>query len=92
MKSDQPPNSQKSSQTYALHPLLLSLTQGATPSFDEICADLRFSIPLLDHLKTTPQDSKWHREGDVYTHSRMALDALYTEIHLHEQNAPLLLP
>jgi predicted kinase len=31
---------------------------------------------VADALAATPQDARWHAEGDVWTHTRMVLDAL----------------
>ena len=33
---------------------------------------------LVDSLKETPQDKKYHGEGDVYTHTRLVYDSLDT--------------
>lgn len=35
-------------------------------------------FPELELLKTTPQDAYYHAEGDVWTHTKMVLDALLT--------------
>lgn len=34
------------------------------------------AFPVLELAKTTPQDPRHHGEGDVWTHTRMVLDAL----------------
>ena len=33
-------------------------------------------FPVLEHAKTTPQDPRWHAEGDVWTHTKMVLREL----------------
>lgn len=39
-------------------------------------ASLEGLIPLLAPLATTPQDPRYHAEGDVWTHTRMVVEAL----------------
>ncbi len=39
----------------------------------ELCLDV---FPQLHVLKSTPQDSFYHAEGDVWTHTKMVLDCL----------------
>jgi predicted kinase len=34
------------------------------------------AFPALEHAKTTPQSPVYHREGDVWTHTQMVVDAL----------------
>lgn len=35
-------------------------------------------FPTLENLATTPQDSYYHGEGDVWTHTKMVCNALFT--------------
>lgn len=39
-------------------------------------ADCLAAFPALELAKTTPQDPRYHGEGDVWTHTRMVVDAL----------------
>lgn len=45
---------------------------GQAPDF-EACLE---AFPVLEHAKTTPQDPRYHGEGDVWTHTCMVIDAL----------------
>ena len=80
----------RNSSRYALHPFLHTLKEGQSPSFDELYLHLKSALPLLNELQSTPQDPEWHAEGDVYIHSRMTLDALYTELVRYENENPAL--
>lgn len=40
-------------------------------------------FPILSKLKDTPQDSFYHAEGDVWTHTKMVLDSL-RENHINK--------
>ncbi len=57
--------------------LFTILSQGENPSFERIAALLRPAIPLLEELESTPQDSRWHAEGNVLIHTKMVLEQLY---------------
>jgi predicted kinase len=59
--------------------LVAAIRGGATPTFDAIVEALAPLFPLLRRLAETPQDPEWHAEGDVHTHCRMVLDALYAD-------------
>lgn len=37
---------------------------------------LERTFPWVDELRACPQDPLWHAEGDVWTHTRMVVDAL----------------
>ena len=37
---------------------------------------LERAFPWTEELRACPQDPLWHGEGDVWTHTRMVLDAL----------------
>jgi len=39
------------------------------------------AFPQLELAKTTPQDPTYHQEGDVWTHTRMVIDALLATPH-----------
>lgn len=45
---------------------------GAPPHF-QACLE---AFPVLEHAKTTPQEPKYHGEGDVWTHTRMVVEEL----------------
>lgn len=45
---------------------------GRSPDYTA-CLD---AFPVLELAKTTPQDPRYHAEGDVWTHTMMVLDAL----------------
>lgn len=47
-------------------------TSGALPDF-QACLD---AFPVLEHAKTTPQEPKYHGEGDVWTHTCMVVEEL----------------
>jgi len=49
-------------------------SQGATPDYQNCLA----AFPALELAKQTPQGS-FHREGDVWTHTKMVVDALLSE-------------
>jgi len=67
-----------------LHPLCKELYGGASPRFDDLYEAFVHALPLLDDLRSTPQDPEWHAEGDVYIHSRMTLDTLYQDLDRNE--------
>lgn len=46
--------------------------QGKSPDYQACLA----AFPMLEHAKTTPQDPRFHAEGDVWTHTKMVVDAL----------------
>ena len=46
--------------------------QGAAPDFQACLA----AFPVLELAKTTPQDPRYHAEGDVWTHTQMVVEAL----------------
>lgn len=46
--------------------------QGAAPDFPA-CLE---AFPVLEFAKTTPQDPRYHAEGDVWTHTQMVVEAL----------------
>ncbi len=54
--------------------LLLAPEPSRGLRFLEAAGLLRF-LPEIDALRSTPQDPEWHPEGDVFTHTLMALDA-----------------
>ncbi|HDR9103410.1 TPA: AAA family ATPase [Burkholderia vietnamiensis] len=56
----------------------------AGASYDEQA--LLAAFPALEHAKTTPQSPVYHAEGDVWTHTKMVLDALLA--HPDYQAAP----
>jgi len=41
-------------------------------------------FPEIDALRGVPQDPEWHPEGDVYTHTLLACDAMAAILHEHE--------
>lgn len=45
---------------------------GQSPDF-QACLD---AFPALEHAKTTPQDPRYHGEGDVWTHTKMVAEEL----------------
>lgn len=49
----------------------------STPSAEECFKVLTPSFPLLKRLKETPQDPRWHGEGDVFIHTSLVLKELY---------------
>ncbi|MBB1594435.1 AAA family ATPase [Achromobacter sp. UMC46] len=54
-------------QLQALTPAL-----GNTPDYEACLA----AFPALELAKTTPQDPRYHGEGDVWTHTKMVVEAL----------------
>lgn len=46
------------------------------PGQDPDYAACLAAFPALELAKTTPQDPRYHGEGDVWTHTRMVVDAL----------------
>src|SRR5438876_8738232 len=50
--------------------------------------DHRNELPELQEMADCPQDSIWHAEGDVLTHTQMVMDAALDEIEKAE-NLPL---
>jgi predicted kinase len=46
--------------------------RGQLPDFEDCLA----AFPALEHAKTTPQEPKFHGEGDVWTHTKMVVEAL----------------
>lgn len=50
----------------------LAPAAGATPDFPA-CLE---AFPVLEHAKTTPQEPKYHGEGDVWTHTCMVVEEL----------------
>ncbi|PWQ96754.1 AAA family ATPase [Leucothrix arctica] len=53
------------------------LAVDAMPTIDECVEQLGPHIDYLNRFKDTPQDHKWHAEGDVHIHTGMVLDELY---------------
>jgi putative nucleotidyltransferase with HDIG domain len=55
-----------------MHPALQRVLEDparAADAYSALAAALRADLPLLDDLASTPQDSSWHAEGDVATHT-----------------------
>lgn len=50
----------------------LTPAPGGTPDYDACLA----AFPALELAKTTPQDLRYHGEGDVWTHTKMVVEAL----------------
>ena len=50
----------------------LTPAPGHTPDYDACLA----AFPALELAKTTPQDPRYHGEGDVWTHTKMVVEAL----------------
>ena len=50
----------------------LTPAPGHTPDYDACLA----AFPALELAKTTPQDPRYHGEGDVWTHTKMVMEAL----------------
>lgn len=64
------------------------------PSVDLLEAGLVDAIPELAILRGVPQDSRWHPEGDVLTHSLLALDRaaeLFDASHLERPRREVVL-
>ena len=57
---------------------LTSLTESATPKIDECIEMLGGIFDWLHLLESTEQDSEWHAEGNVYVHTSMVLDEMYS--------------
>lgn len=46
--------------------------------------DFKKTIPdVIELMKITPQNPKWHGEGDVWTHTQMVMDALHLMDEYH---------
>lgn len=56
---------------------LESLKTTGTPDFAEAVQYLGELFPLLHQFAATPQDMRWHAEGDVAIHTQMVLTELY---------------
>ncbi|WP_313624266.1 AAA family ATPase [Achromobacter sp.] len=54
------------------HMRALTPAPGQDPDYAACLA----AFPALELAKTTPQDPRYHGEGDVWTHTRMVVDAL----------------
>lgn len=50
----------------------LTPAPGKAPDFNACLA----AFPALELAKTTPQDPRYHGEGDVWTHTKMVVEAL----------------
>lgn len=52
-------------------------------------------MPELERMKKCPQDSLWHSEGDVWTHTQLALSKIYAREYIREfgreEHDPLLI-
>ncbi|KLV05182.1 hypothetical protein ABT56_12420 [Photobacterium aquae] len=57
---------------------LADLARDGEPCIDECVTMLGAFFEMLNELQDTPQDPQWHAEGNVYIHTGMVLDALYT--------------
>lgn len=57
------------------HLKALACKAGASPDF-AACLE---AFPVLELAKATPQDPRYHAEGDVWTHTRMVLEALVAQ-------------
>lgn len=53
-------------------------------SFEDLYQFFKEDFPLLNKLKDTEQDLVWHAEGDVYIHTKMVLEKLYSIINNYE--------
>ncbi|MEM7537287.1 MAG: AAA family ATPase [Chloroflexota bacterium] len=63
-----------------MHPLIDKICQEQV-AFDEIVASWSgLDLGLLRELSATEQDSEWHAEGDVGTHTGMVLAETYREL------------
>lgn len=56
---------------------LESLKTTGTPDFAEAVQYLGELFPLLHQFAATPQDTRWHAEGDVAIHTQLVLTELY---------------
>ncbi len=56
---------------------------------------IKVLMPQLERMKKCPQDPLWHSEGDVWTHTRLALSCTYGKKFIrefgNEEKDPLLL-
>jgi predicted kinase len=57
--------------------ILADIMTGAKPTFEALVSALSEDIGLLAELANTPQDARWHAEGDVAVHTSMVLAELY---------------
>ncbi len=57
--------------------LIDAIKQGKTPDFQTFKEVLGAVFPLLGELHATPQDPKWHGEGNVETHTALVLGQVY---------------
>lgn len=55
----------------------------ATPSFEECLDVLGPYFPALYKLEETPQDPKWHAEGNVAIHTAWVLSEVYQLLNAH---------
>ncbi len=63
--------------TWIERPIELFFELGPRPTLDEILGPLEPWMDLIGRLEATEQDSEWHGEGDVRTHTKMVLEELY---------------
>ncbi len=61
-----------------LHPLIKSIKQGARPTLDDFIEAFGLHFPWLHDLEHTQQDPEWHAEGNVYIHTQMVLEQIYS--------------
>ena len=55
---------------------MVTPSQNWSLDYDALYEQFRDMFPEISELGETPQDSEWHAEGDVATHTRMVLDEL----------------
>lgn len=53
------------------------LGTGETPPFAQMGVALSPLLPLLSRLEDTPQDARWHAEGNVAAHSALVVQEAY---------------
>lgn len=63
-----------------MNSFLTSVYNGATPPLKDWVEALGSDFPLLHELVHTPQDAKWHAEGDVFVHTAMVLEQAYARL------------
>ena len=75
-------------------PSWLAELQRPSPNFTAVLQTLEKHLPLLGRMKDTPQDRRWHAEGNVETHTLQvcaAAAALAEEHQLTPENRTVLL-